>query len=481
MTKILTEDPTVYMLSALAAASLLFITFSFSRIFRASKEHQASFFFLLSIGWAVNLLYIMFEEAARRVGADTLLVQLVVRLMNTVSYLFFLMAARWKLQDLVSLKALDRAIFLASLITLGLPLAAIPRPDLRSIWNLPSIALGIFAILAVAWAYQRHFHTTPQVFGSFTRFSLTWSMYLYATLQLGIFALPPYVDQAPEHLKKFLFGLGIILKILHIGGLSLYGEAVMARYNRRMALVDRAKMSAILADQLSHELMTPAAELKIRLAELAGPEDDEGDTSVAIPRSQFRKLLGILEEVGGLLEIFQRFQNDQRVDRAPSVRNEKCNLNILCDEVLISIKLTLQPRFKIKKDYNAGPVVLGVDSEIMQIIRNLVKNALEAMEQVDLPSKMLPPIVVRTAVDREMNKVNLAIVNDGAGLPAEHGERIFEDGITTKPGDGRGHGLFIVKNLVEKHGGEVRAYDEAMKSGLKRTTFEVTLPLAVPR
>jgi signal transduction histidine kinase len=68
------------------------------------------------------------------------------------------------------------------------------------------------------------------------------------------------------------------------------------------------------------------------------------------------------------------------------------------------------------------------------------------------------------------------VIDDGPGVPEEALPRIFEPFFTTKDkGEGSGLGLGIVRQIVTKHGGEVRC-----ESAPGRTCFEVRLPL-IPR
>ena len=67
------------------------------------------------------------------------------------------------------------------------------------------------------------------------------------------------------------------------------------------------------------------------------------------------------------------------------------------------------------------------------------------------------------------------ITNSGAAIPEEIRLRLFEPFFTTKPrGEGSGLGLDIVRQIVQKHGGDIQVHSQ---SG--RTTFSVRLPLPV--
>jgi signal transduction histidine kinase len=84
-------------------------------------------------------------------------------------------------------------------------------------------------------------------------------------------------------------------------------------------------------------------------------------------------------------------------------------------------------------------------STLRRAVLNVVQNALEAMPQ----GGALTLTCVRTATE-----VQLRVRDSGPGITAEHVERIFEPLYTTKPG-GTGLGLYIVREILGAHGGQV--------------------------
>ena len=81
----------------------------------------------------------------------------------------------------------------------------------------------------------------------------------------------------------------------------------------------------------------------------------------------------------------------------------------------------------------------------------------------------------------DAGRVELAVVDDGPGIPTEAAERVFErfyrvDTARSREQGGTGLGLSIVKHIVQAHGGEVRL-ETAIGKG---STFRFTLPAAEP-
>lgn len=103
--------------------------------------------------------------------------------------------------------------------------------------------------------------------------------------------------------------------------------------------------------------------------------------------------------------------------------------------------------------------------EIKQLILNLCRNAMEAMEAMvnkgllTLETRMLP------------EGIELLVRDTGPGMPAEVKASLFEPFFTTKP-KGTGVGLSLCKNIVERHNGTIRVYSEPGAG----TTFSIVFP-----
>jgi signal transduction histidine kinase len=118
------------------------------------------------------------------------------------------------------------------------------------------------------------------------------------------------------------------------------------------------------------------------------------------------------------------------------------------------------------KDLPEGVVVQVHTSEILQVISNLVANALDA-----LPERG----TLRLRVRRRGNGVQFLIVDNGHGIEPTHTREIFQPFFTTKEDRGTGLGLALSKKIIEHHFGKisVRSSVRDDKSG---TAFRVSLP-----
>jgi signal transduction histidine kinase len=118
----------------------------------------------------------------------------------------------------------------------------------------------------------------------------------------------------------------------------------------------------------------------------------------------------------------------------------------------------------IERRYGVLPRVPVFVDELNQVWTNLISNAQQALAGKGT-------IVIETLVDSGAAVVR--VIDDGPGVQTDILPRIFEPFVTTKAkGEGTGLGLGIARQIVNKHGGELRC-----ESQPGRTVFEVRLPV----
>lgn len=117
----------------------------------------------------------------------------------------------------------------------------------------------------------------------------------------------------------------------------------------------------------------------------------------------------------------------------------------------------------------ALPTVFADRVQLQQVILNLAMNGIESMLTASERPRELA-VGSRLADD---NRVAVTIRDNGTGFSSDETEQFFEPFFTTKP-QGTGMGLSISRNIVEAHGGDIRACANADHGA----TFEFLLPLA---
>ena len=115
------------------------------------------------------------------------------------------------------------------------------------------------------------------------------------------------------------------------------------------------------------------------------------------------------------------------------------------------------------------PVIYGSQTEIQQVLLNLINNALYALEKdggnIDIATHLAG------------RNVMVIVEDDGPGIPKANLDRIFDPFFTTKPvGEGNGLGLSICFGIIQRMGGSITVHSTVDVG----TRFEILLPLKKP-
>ena len=166
--------------------------------------------------------------------------------------------------------------------------------------------------------------------------------------------------------------------------------------------------------------------------------------------------------------------------RPVQLRLVPLNVHQLLERVaLLSQELARERGVTIVRRYDPSlPPILGDEDRMVQVIHNLVRNAIEAMRgggSVTLMTRVsLHPLFGKMDVGAgHRTMVEVAVIDEGTGIPSEVRGRIFDPFFTTKD-RGLGLGLALCHRIVEEHHGTIQV--EARKGG--GTVFTCFLPVA---
>jgi signal transduction histidine kinase len=138
--------------------------------------------------------------------------------------------------------------------------------------------------------------------------------------------------------------------------------------------------------------------------------------------------------------------------------------------LMIHSRRAQRQRVEVRKDVR-GPVTARVFAgEILQVISNLIINALDAVPETGG--------VLSLRVRRQKGKVHISVTDNGNGIAPAMTKVLFQAHYTTKS-HGNGLGLWLSKSIAEKHSGTITYRSEARTTGTG-TTFRLTLPLSLP-
>jgi PAS domain S-box-containing protein len=142
------------------------------------------------------------------------------------------------------------------------------------------------------------------------------------------------------------------------------------------------------------------------------------------------------------------------------------------DELLAILQARIASKqISIVREYENACLLDGFRGELRQVFSNLLTNAIDAS----------PPggrLIMRVKPQRTAERiayVHIEIEDFGSGIQPADQERIFEPFFTTKSDVGTGLGLWVTKELVEKHGGSI-VFRSNCQNGNSGTCFSVVLP-----
>ncbi|BAY59668.1 serine/threonine protein kinase with two-component sensor domain (plasmid) [Leptolyngbya boryana NIES-2135] len=180
-------------------------------------------------------------------------------------------------------------------------------------------------------------------------------------------------------------------------------------------------------------------------------------------------------------EIMQSLRNYSRMDGS---EKQLADLHKGIDSTLMILSHRLKatpehPAIQVIKDYGDLPEVPCFAGQLNQVFMNLIANAIDALEEANRGKSYseleVNPNCITIQTSIENNDAVIRIKDNGAGMPYEVQQRIFEAFFTTKPeGKGTGLGLPICYQIVrEKHGGQLSAVS-AIGEG---TEFVIQIPI----
>jgi CheY-like chemotaxis protein/anti-sigma regulatory factor (Ser/Thr protein kinase) len=150
------------------------------------------------------------------------------------------------------------------------------------------------------------------------------------------------------------------------------------------------------------------------------------------------------------------------------------------DEVIESaITLTrgrITERARLVKELSEVPPVLLDNGRLVQVIVNLLVNATQAVPKESISD---PTVTISTrAAD---GRVEIAVSDNGIGIPKQNLQRIWAPFFTTKSADlGSGLGLSISREIIERAGGSIRVHSPTTETaiGPRGSRFVISLPAA---
>jgi signal transduction histidine kinase len=255
----------------------------------------------------------------------------------------------------------------------------------------------------------------------------------------------------------------IVLAVLVQETVLLYER--MARSNEALLRERNSKLLSLeaLAGAIRHEVAQPLAAIGLdaETVELSltkvPPRIDEA-------RSSAEQIVAATERAGEIVSDIANLFG--RAKREPSSIDAN---DVALEALRILGKELKDHKVATRIELTSGlPPVMGQRGQLQEVIVNLIRNAIEAMQTVDDGERELK---VQTGHDGGAIKITIA--DTGPGIDPRKPDELFEAFFTTKP-DGMGLGLALCRMIIENHEGELSVSPAHPRGAI----FQIALPSA---
>lgn len=235
---------------------------------------------------------------------------------------------------------------------------------------------------------------------------------------------------------------------------------------QKAILISSSKMSALgeMAGGIAHEINSPLAAITMRARHIKTLLSSQEPINTA----KIIEYTEVIEKTGH--RIAQIVQGMRAISRnADSDAFELMDITTVIEETLAlcTEKLTKNDIKIVFEGKHQGLEVNGRQTQISQVILNLINNASDAIAQFD--EKW-----IRIELSDSSSDVIISITDSGNGIPEDLREKIFNPFFTTKDvGKGTGLGLSVSKTIIENHHGNLSIDESSQK-----TKFILQLPKA---
>jgi two-component system phosphate regulon sensor histidine kinase PhoR len=231
------------------------------------------------------------------------------------------------------------------------------------------------------------------------------------------------------------------------------------------------RMKTAFVSTVSHELRTPLTSIKGFISTLL--QDEDGTFYDHETQREFYTIIDT--ECDRLTRLISDLLNVSRIEagRALDLNPKSVTLPALIDKV-VTVQKSYTDKHQLVIDIkNELPTIVADEDKVDQILTNLTNNAIKY-------SPSGGTITVSAVAEGDI--VRMAVSDQGMGIPKEHLPKVFErfhrvDNRDTRKVGGTGIGLYLVKHLVEAHGGKIWVESEHGKG----SSFIFELPKCPPQ
>jgi two-component system NtrC family sensor kinase len=230
---------------------------------------------------------------------------------------------------------------------------------------------------------------------------------------------------------------------------------------RQMRFIVQSEKLACLGTMVSgvaHQLNNPLSNI-FSSCQILHEEIEYAD--VSYKRELMQQIEKEVERARTMVNSFLEFS------RKKEFKSKPMPVKVLVEDTIRLVQGDIPTKVEIRVDVPDNNWIIADKQRLEQAVLNIIKNALDAMPYGGM-------ITISSAEDIDNKLIEIRIRDTGIGIEPETARKIFDPFFTTKEdGKGSGLGLFVAREIVEEHEGNIRV--ESVEG--EGTTFVIRLPM----
>lgn len=267
---------------------------------------------------------------------------------------------------------------------------------------------------------------------------------------------------------------------LHTGWMSAFLDVSEQRRIEELSRASQERLQATarlatvgeMASLLSHELNQPLAAIASYASgslNLLGTPHASEPPATHLPdvRVALQRIAQQAERAGRVIKSVHDFVRRRDQTREPVAAEDLLEavlplIRLQAHKLRVQIRIAVEPQL---------PRVLCDRTMVEQVLLNLARNSMQAMDGPGTPQRLLELRVRRAASNAQNAWLEFQVIDCGPGIPDDVGAKLFTPFFTTRA-EGMGLGLSLCRTVVEQHGGFLGHAPQAPRG----TVFTFTLP-----
>jgi len=231
--------------------------------------------------------------------------------------------------------------------------------------------------------------------------------------------------------------------------------------SRQVRLISKSDKLASLGTMISgvaHQLNNPLSNISSSCQILS---EEIEETDIAYKKELLEQIDGQVERAKTMVRSLLEFARKKEFKKKP------CSLRDLVADTLRLLQGDIPTHVEIVTDMPENNWISADKQRLQQALLNIVKNCIDAIPDEGR-------VIISAREDVENGNVEIKIRDTGVGIEEVNIGKIFDPFFTTKEeGKGSGLGLFVAREIIEEHGGNIQARSNEEEG----TTFIIILPL----